>query len=131
MSKIEFKPETTPNGDVVLVASVGAELLSVAKNAVPNSKGTNFYPCTIKFETTSGTMKSVTALLYQGNAEYGVEIGVTYLTKIIATGERDPLFVMSHLPRGSQATLDDLGLSLEDFKAIAPMPDLGKVSTKK
>ena len=131
MSKIEFKPETTPKGEVVLVASIGAELISVAKTAVKNVNGNEFYPCTIKFETASGTMKSITALLYAGNAEYGVETGITYLTKIIATGERDPLFVMSHLPRGSQATLDDLGLSLEDFKAVAPMPDLGTVSTKK
>ena len=39
MSKIEFKPETTPAGDTVLVASITAELVSQGSNPIANKNG--------------------------------------------------------------------------------------------
>jgi hypothetical protein len=130
MSKIEFKPETTPAGDTVLVASITAELLSQGEKAIPNKNGNEFYPVTVKFENVLGNMQSVPALLYKGNADHGVEKGVSYLTKIIASVGSKPLFIMSHLPRGTEATLDDLGLSMEDFQFAGEIQDLNKVPEK-
>jgi len=130
MSKIEFKPETTPAGDTVLVASITAELLSQGEKAIPNKNGNEFYPVTVKFENVLGNMQSVPALLYKGNADHGVEKGISYLTKIIASPGSKPLFIMSHLPRGTEATLDDLGLSMEDFQFAGEIQDLNKVPKK-
>jgi hypothetical protein len=129
MSKIEFKPETTPAGETVLVASITAELLTMGSNPIANKNGNEFYPVTVKFENALGNMQSVPALLYKGNADYGVEKGVSYLTKIIATSAGKPLFVMSHLARGTEASLADLGLSMEDFNAPA-IADFSKVAKK-
>lgn len=130
MAKIEFKPETTPAGEVVLVASITAELLSQGEKAIPNKNENLFYPVTLKFENALGNMQSVPALLYEGSAKHGVEKGVSYLTKIIATPGKKPLFIMSHLPRGTEATLDDLGLSMEDFQFAGEIQDLNKVPKK-
>jgi hypothetical protein len=130
MSKIEFKPETTPAGDTVLVASITAELLSQGEKAIPNKNGNEFYPVTVKFENVLGNMQSVPALLYKGNADHGVEKGVSYLTKIIASAGSKPLFIMSHLARGTEASLADLGLNMEDFQFAGEIQDLNKVPKK-
>lgn len=130
MSKIEFKPEVTPAGETVLVASITAELVSQGANPIANKNGNEFYPVTIKFENALGNMQSVPALLYKGNAEYGVEKGVSYLTKIIASAGSKPLFIMSHLARGTEASLADLGLSMEDFQAVGTVEDFNKVPKK-
>lgn len=130
MAKIEFKPEVTPAGETVLVASITAELLSQGEKAIPNKNQNLFYPVTLKFENVLGNMQSVPALLYEGSAKHGVEKGVSYLTKIIATPGNKPLFIMSHLPRGTEATLDDLGLSMEDFQFAGEIQDLNKVPKK-
>jgi hypothetical protein len=129
MSKIEFKPEVTPAGETVLVATITAELLTQGSNPIANKNGKEFYPVTVKFENALGNMQSVPALLYKGNADYGVEKGVSYLTKIIATATGKPLFVMSHLARGTEANLADLGLSMEDFNASS-IADFSKVAKK-
>ena len=130
MSKIEFKPEVTPAGETVLVASITAELVTMGANPIANKNGNEFYPVTIKFENALGNQQSVPALLYKGNAEYGVEKGVSYLTKIIASAGSKPLFVMSHLARGTEASLADLGLSMEDFQAVGTVEDFNKVPKK-
>ena len=130
MSKIEFKPETTPAGETVLVASITAELVSQGSNPIPNKNGNEFYPVTIKFENALGNQQSVPALLYKGNADYGVEKGVSYLTKIIASAGSKPLFIMSHLARGTEASLADLGLNLEDFQSAGVIQDFNKVPKK-
>jgi hypothetical protein len=130
MSKIEFKPEITPAGETVLVASITAELVSQGSNPIPNKNGNEFYPVTIKFENALGNQQSVPALLYKGNADYGVEKGVSYLTKIIASAGSKPLFIMSHLARGTEASLADLGLNMEDFQSAGVIQDFNKVPKK-
>ena len=42
----------------------------------------------------------------------------------------EPLFIMSHLARGTEASLADLGLNMEDFQTAGVIQDFNKVPKK-
>ena len=84
MAKYDFKLETNPNtGEKMLVASMQGELISIAKDAIPNTKGTNFYPATVQYENVAGDLVKRGCLVYEKNYNYGMSVGTTYLGKII------------------------------------------------
>jgi hypothetical protein len=134
MAKLDFKLETY-EGKTFAVAGMSAELLSLGTTELKNSKGTGYLLTTIKFTNSKDEKQTVTAMLYEGNAKFGVEKGVSYLTKVIISKENlKPLYVMSHLPRGSEASLEDLGFSVDMFDTLkansAEVVDFEKVLKK-
>jgi hypothetical protein len=119
MPKLDFKLEQY-EGKTFAVATMSGELLSLGTTKLQNSKGTDYLLTTVKFINSKAEKQTVTAMLYAANAEYGVEKGVSYLTKVIISEENPerPLYVMSHLPKGSVASLEDLGFSLDMFATL-------------
>jgi hypothetical protein len=135
MPKLDWKEEQY-EGKTYAVATLSGELLSLGTTELNNSKGTGYLLTTIKFTNSKEEKQTVTAMLYSKNAQHGVEKGVSYLTKVIISEETlKPLYVMSHLPKGSEASLEDLGFSVDmfaTFKANASaVVDFEKVPTKK
>lgn len=136
MPKLEWKAEQY-EGKTYAVATMSGELLSLGTKELSNSKGTGYLLTTVKFINSKEEKQTVTAMLYSKNAEYGVEKGVSYLTKVIISEENphNPLYVMSHLPKGSVASLEDLGFSLDMFATLKAnanaVVDFEKVPTKK
>jgi hypothetical protein len=115
---LDFKLETY-EGKTFAVATLAGELLTLGNKPLANSKGTGYYLTTIKFINHLKQNQTVTAMLYEGNAQHGVEKGVSYLTKVIISEENPkPLYIMSHLPRGSESTLEDLGFSMDMFATL-------------
>jgi hypothetical protein len=125
MAKFDFKVESNPNtGEKMLVSSMQGELVSIANEPMNNVKGTAFYPATVSFEDASGKIAKRGCLVYKANFDYGMEVGTTYLGKIIKVVGKLPLLVLSHLDRASQASDDDFGIDLSllevvDFDAVA------------
>ena len=135
MPKLDFKLEQY-EGKTFAVATMSGELLSLGTTELNNSKGTGYLLTTVKFINSKEEKQTVTAMLYSKNAEYGVEKGVSYLTKVIISEENPkPLYVMSHLPKGSEASLEDLGFSMDMFATLKAnangVVDFEKVPTKK
>ena len=135
MPKLDFKLEQY-EGKTFAVATMSGELLALGTKELNNSKGTGYVLATIKFINSKEEKQSVTAMLYAGSAKHGVEVGVPYLTKVIISEENPkPLYVMSHLPRGSEASLEDLGFSMDMFATLKAnanaVVDFEKVPTKK
>jgi hypothetical protein len=123
--KFEFKVETNPvTGEKMLVAPMQGELVSIAKEALPNSSGSLYYPATVKYLNVQDKETKSGCLVYANNFNYGMSVGTTYLGKIIKVAGKLPLIVLSHLDRASQATDDDFGIDMSllevvDFDAVA------------
>jgi len=116
--ELEWKIETY-EGKTFAVATLAGELLTLGTKPLANVKGTSYYLTTIKFINHLKQNQTVTAMIYEGNAQYGVEKGISYLTKVIISEEsQKPLYVMSHLPKGSESTLEDLGFSMDMFATL-------------
>lgn len=127
MAKYDFKLETNPNtGEKMLVASMQGELISIAKDAIPNTKGTNFYPATVQYENVTGDLVKRGCLVYEKNYNYGMSVGTTYLGKIIQVAGKLPLLVLSHLDRATQATAEDFGIDM----SLLEITDFDKVPKK-
>ena len=124
MSKFDWKiEENTNTGEKQAVANFQGKLISVAKEALKNVKGTEYYPATVEFETEAGNIVQRGCLIYKTNHDYGMSIGNTYLGRVIKSAGKLPLMVLSHLDRASQASDDDFGfdislLEVADFDAV-------------
>ncbi len=127
MAKFDFKVETNPNtGEKMLVSSMQGELISIAKEAIENVKGTLFHPATVQYENAKGDMVKRGCLVYDANFQYGMSVGTTYLGKIIKVADKLPLLVLSHLDRASQATDDDFDFDISLLEVV----DFDKVTKK-
>ena len=84
MAKYDFKLETNPNtGEKMLVSAMQGKLVSIAEKAMENTRGTNFFPATVEFETEAGSVVKRGCLVYEKNHNYGMSVDTTYLGKII------------------------------------------------
>lgn len=128
MAKYDFKLETNPNtGEKMLVSAMQGKLVSIAEKAMANTRGTNFFPATVEFETEAGALVKRGCLVYEKNHNYGMSVDTTYLGKIIKVQGKLPLIVLSHLDRAAQATDDDFGIDMSLFEVA----DFDAVTTKK
>jgi hypothetical protein len=84
-----------------------AELLSISKNTLENSKGTEFKIVTIKFNLPNGNLVTRTGMCYKKSYDQGVIPGESYLTTLSFMENGKPAILMSHLNNASQATEDD------------------------
>ena len=105
--------ETTNNQE----ASFGAKLLSMSQKPLENANGTIYRIANIEFEDINGKTQKSSAMVYEGNYNYGMEIGKTFLAKATLSDGQVYLQV-SHLEyNGTRATVDMFGFEVE---ATAP-----------
>jgi hypothetical protein len=105
--------ETTNNQE----ASFGAKLLSMSEKPLENTNGTIYRIANIEFEDINGKTQKSSAMVYEGNYNYGMEIGKTFLAKATLS-EGQVYLQVSHLEfNGSRATVDMFGFEVE---ATAP-----------
>lgn len=98
-------------------ASFGAKLLSMSEKQLENANGTIYRIANIEFEDINGKTQKSSAMVYEGNYNYGMEIGKTFLTKATLSDGQVYLQV-SHLEyNGTRATVDMFGFEVE---ATAP-----------
>lgn len=128
MAKYDFKLEKHPTtGEAMNVATMTGKLISMSKEAIPNAGGTLYHPATVEFEHVNGTLVKSSAMIYKSNADYGMEVGNSYLGKVIVMAGKQPLIVLSHLDRDSAPTLDMFGL---DVTELVPV-EFDAITTKK
>ena len=107
--------ETTNNQE----ASFGAKLLSISGKTLENSNGTRYRIANIEFEDINGNIQKSSAMVYEGNFNYGMEIGKTFLAKATLSGGQVYLQV-SHLEyNGSRATADMFGFEIQETETVA------------
>jgi hypothetical protein len=118
-TKVMFKFEEQENpstGAIERVASFTGKLISVAKEALPNSNGKLYYPASVQFETANG-LQTKSCMIHKRNFDYGMEVGASYLGKVTlapdANGKISPIITLSHLSNADRATLADFGLDAE------------------
>lgn len=97
--------ETTNNQE----ASFGAKLLSISQKPLENSNGTYYRIANIEFEDINGKLQKSSAMVYEKNFAYGMEIGKTFLAKASLSG-KNVYITVSHLEyNGTRATVDMFG----------------------
>ena len=113
--------ETTNNQE----ASFGAKLLSMSEKPLENTNGTIYRIANIEFEDINGKTQKSSAMVYEGNYNYGMEIGKTFLAKATLSAGQVYLTV-SHLEyNGTRATVDMFGFEVE-----ASAPAVVKATSK-
>ncbi|MCP4255048.1 MAG: hypothetical protein GY775_16900 [Candidatus Scalindua sp.] len=117
MTKLQWKQNEVTN---LPEAYVAMKLLSISPEVLEfnNEKKTKYRLTTVEFDVGEGK-ESTTAIMYESNFKYGVEIGSTYAGRVSYNKEA-PIdiqlyFTVSHLPAAKRLTLSDLGLSVEDI----------------
>jgi hypothetical protein len=101
--------ETTNNQE----ASFGAKLLSMSEKPLENTNGTIYRIANIEFEDINGKTQKSSAMVYEGNYNYGMEIGKTFLAKATLS-EGQVYLTVSHLEfNGTRATVDMFGFEVE------------------
>jgi len=122
MAEFKWKVEVNPTTkEQMMTAPLQGELISIAKEAIENSNGNMYFPATVSFENAQGNTVKRGCLVYQTNFDYGMEVGTTYLGKIIKVKDKLPLVVLSHLDRATQASDDDFAIDLSmvaDFDKV-------------
>lgn len=97
-------------------ANFPAKVISISKNVLKlkNDNETPYRVATIQFTSNEGEIKTVTAIIYEKNFQYGMTEGETYqATVTITAGQPNPLITVSHLNAGERATFDDFGATAE------------------
>ena len=84
-----------------------ATLLKIGENVLQNSNSKDYKIVTLKFNLPSGEEVERSAMCYQSNYDYGVEIGKDYLCSLNFDQEGNPQIKMSHLSNADRATADD------------------------
>lgn len=108
--------ENDDNGNPRL--AFDAELLAISNNTLQNTNGKEFKIVNIRFEDVNKEIKDVTAICYEGNYKYGIEVGNKYLTTATFVEELNAVYLqMSHLVAGARATTDMFNFSME-FEAV-------------
>ena len=103
-----------------------AKLISISDNVVGTTKkGKDYYIGTGEFINSDGEVVQRGFMVMEGNYQYGMKPGSSYLSKVIFTEGRNPLLVMSHLTgNGIRATNDDFGFSFENTDETETISDI-------
>lgn len=102
---------------------VSAKLISIGTNVLENVNGTQYRLCTIEFKDGSGTLRRVTASIWEKSFSYGMQVGNSYLTTInpevnTKTGKTDLYFSVSHLDgTPERVTAEELGMDFSEIPA--------------
>ncbi len=103
-----------------------AKLISIADapKEMQNAKQTLYRNCTIQFADKDAVEQTVSALMYESNYAYGVEVGKSYLATATKT-DRGVLISVSHLVATTRPTEDMFGFdeSTEYEEAEAVMQE--------
>ena len=84
-----------------------AKLLKIGEKTLENSNGKNYKIVTLKFNLPTGEEVERSAMIYQANYDYGIEVGKSYLCSLTFDGDASPQISMSHLNNVSRVTKDD------------------------
>ena len=95
-----------------------ARLLKIGKSVLENSNEKLFKVVTLKFNLPDGQEVERTAMCYQSNYQYGVEVGKDYLCNLSFDEEGTPQIRMSHLTNADRATADDFSGLLQVSKQL-------------
>lgn len=96
-----------------------AKLVSIGEKTLQNSNGKNFKIVSLSFDTPSGDPVTRTAMCFESNYNYGIEVGTSYLSNLSFDAEGNPQLRMSHLSNSDRATASDFA-GLVGAKASAP-----------
>lgn len=84
-----------------------AKLLKVGENVLKNSNKKEFRIVTLGFNLPSGEEVERTAICYESNYQYGVDVDKSYLTNLSFDTNGIPNLRMSHLVSTDRASKDD------------------------
>ena len=123
----KFEEQENPKtGIIERVASFTGKLVSIAKDAMKNSNGTEYFPASVQLETANG-LQTKSCMIYKKNFDHGMEIGASYRGRITLApddnGVISPIVTLSHLSNADRATLADFGLDAE-VTASADLDDV-------
>ena len=113
----KYKQIENPNsGETEFVFN--ATLLKIGKSVLENSNEKLFKVVTLKFNLPDGEEVERTAMCYQSNYQYGVEVGKDYLCNLSFDEAGTPQIRMSHLTNSERATADDFSGLLQVAKQV-------------
>lgn len=102
----------------------GAKLISISEKTFQNSNNNNYKVVTIEFENAAGETVRTSAIIYEGNYNYGVEMGETYTAVATPMKDGGVIVKMSHLVYGGvRATADMFGFDVVDEADPANVPN--------
>ncbi len=95
-----------------------ATLLKIGKSVLENTNEKMFKVVTLKFNLPDEQEVERTAMCYQSNYQYGIEVGKDYLCNLSFDPEGNPQIRMSHLTNADRATADDFSGLLQVSKQL-------------
>lgn len=101
---MEFQINPTTNAQE---ATFGAKLLSISDKTLENSNGKNYKIATVEFKNINDEVCRTSAFVYEGNYNYGMEVGQTYLTTA-TKADKGVIVRVSHLIYGGQRATEDM-----------------------
>jgi hypothetical protein len=87
--------------------SFNATLLEVGENVIQNSNGKEYKIVTLGFQLPSGDEVQRTAICYEANYSYGIEVVNDYLSNLSFDAKGEPQIRMSHLNNSDRASAED------------------------
>jgi hypothetical protein len=87
--------------------SFNATLLEVGENVIKNSNDKDYRIVTLGFQLPSGDEVKRTAICYEANYSYGIEVGKDYLSNLSFNAKGEPQIRMSHLSNADRASVED------------------------
>ena len=84
-----------------------AKLLKIGENVLKNSNEKEFRIVTLGFNLPSGEEVERTAICYESNYQYGINIDKSYLTNLSFDTKGNPNLRMSHLSNADRVSKDD------------------------
>ena len=87
--------------------SFSATLLEVGENVIKNSNDKDYKIVTLGFQLPSGDEVQRTAICYEANYSYGIEVGKDYLSNLSFDAKGEPQIRMSHLSNAERASVED------------------------
>ncbi|MDL5511727.1 hypothetical protein QSE00_07890 [Arenibacter sp. M-2] len=95
-----------------------ATLLKIGTSELENTNGKLYKIVTLKFNLPDGEEVERTAMCYQSNYSYGLEVGKDYLCNLSFDEENNPNIRMSHLSNANRVTADDFSGLLQVSKQL-------------
>ena len=87
--------------------SFNATLLKIGENVIQNSNDKDYKIVTLGFQLPSGDEVQRTAICYQANYSYGIEVGKDYLSNLSFDSKGEPQIRISHLMNADRASAED------------------------
>ena len=84
-----------------------ATLIEVGEKDLENTNGKTYKIVTLKFNLPNGDEAERTAICYESNYQYGIEIGLDYLCNLSFDEQGEPQIRMSHLNNAKRASSKD------------------------